>query len=342
MRAAAALIALSVLALTLGTGAAHAQTAGSYTPCEPVAPASLLQVSGASCAEARTLATALVAAPADAAPDVLKTAGWAPLRAQANDDGTAHDLVAIRGASALRIRRPGSGPDLDGWSAGRELIFARGTLVGGKPVPRGAALCTSAFLVRLPRGNLGGLSASHCGGTRKDGRIHRRNVALRRPPQPGIVLGRVRRNVERTQPLDALVLPIPSGRNRPVSAVIDRGLSNPPWRVAGTAQPTSGRMVCFSGRTSGTDQCGQIVGRGARRAERVLSIFAGLLVRCTTITAREGDSGGPVYTAPAPDGTVRAVGITTLVVGRKSRMCFTPLGPVLRTLGASVITNTPA
>jgi hypothetical protein len=337
MRAVAALTVLSALALCATP--ARAQEAGSYTTCEPVAQASVVQVSGASCDEAHRLAAALVAAPAEAAPDVLKAAGWSPLRAQATDDGTEHDLVAIRGVGAVRVRRPGSGPDLDGWSAGRELLFARGELVGGRPVPRGAALCTSAFLVRLPRGNLGGLSAAHCGGTRKDGTVHRRNVALRRPPQPGIVLGRVRRNIERTKPLDALVLPIPSGPNRPISAVIDRGVTRPPWRVAGTAEATSGRRVCFSGRTSGADQCGEIVGNGSRRAERLLSIFAGLLVRCTTISAREGDSGGPVYTAPAGDGTVRAVGITTLVVGSRSRMCFTPIGPVLGTLNASIVTS---
>jgi len=337
MRAVAAPIVLSALALCATP--ARAQVSGTYTPCAPVGEASIVEVSGASCDEARSLATALVAAPADSAPAVLASAGWSALRAQSTDDQTEHDLIAIRGASTVRIRRPGSGPDLDGWSAGRELLFARGKLVGGKPVPNGAALCTSAFVVRMAGGRVGGLSAAHCAGTRKDGTVHRRYVALRRPPQPGIVLGRVQRNIERTKPLDALVLPIPSGPNRPVAAVIDRGISLPPWRIAGAAPSTSGRRVCFSGRTSGADQCGEIVGNDARRAERWLSIFAGLLVRCTSITAHEGDSGGPVYTAPAEDGTVRAVGITTLVFGPRSRMCFTPLGPVLGTLNASILTS---
>lgn len=194
MRTVAALIFLSVLAPCASP--ARAQVPGSYTACEPIAQASIVQVSGASCDDARRVATALVASGPDTALNVLRAAGWSPLRAQATDDNLEHDLVALRGVSTLRIRRPGSGPDLDGWAAGRELVFARGELVGGRPVPRGAALCTSAFLVRLPAGNLGGLSASHCGGTRKDGSVHRRNVALRRAPQPGIVLGRVRRNLE--------------------------------------------------------------------------------------------------------------------------------------------------
>jgi len=61
-------------------------------------------------------------------------------------------------------------------------------------------------------------------------------------------------------------------------------------------------------------------------------------VRCTTIGAREGDSGGPVYTAARDDGTVYAVGITTLVVGPRARMCFTPLEPVLDALNATLVT----
>ena len=70
----------------------------------------------------------------------------------------------------------------------------------------------------------------------------------------------------------------------------------------------------------------------------LLSAFAGTRVRCTTIMAREGDSGGPVYTAARADGTVYAVGITTLVVGARARMCFTPIEPVLAALRATLVT----
>ncbi|MBA3328283.1 MAG: hypothetical protein H0T43_08275 [Solirubrobacterales bacterium] len=133
-------------------------------------------------------------------------------------------------------------------------------------------------------------------------------------------------------------MPIPSGRGRTSNAVVDRGIDMPPWAVAATARPQAGRAVCFSGRTSGTDLCGRIARRSLRGAERALSRLAGLTVRCTTIPAQQGDSGGPVYTAPRPDGTVRAVGIVTLVVGPDSVMCFTPLSPVLRELDARLVT----
>jgi hypothetical protein len=335
MDAARTSVLLAVAAVLVAAPTAGAQSA--YTACEPAGDATIVSVSVATCEEARAVATALADASAADSARVIAAAGWSPLRAATTDDRTAYDLIATRGLAALRIRRRGAAPDLDGWAAGRELLFARGKLVGGKPPPSGAALCTSAFLIALG-GHPGGLSAAHCGGTRSDGTTQRRNAALRRPPQPGIVLGRVQRNVKRTQPLDALVLPVPSGPTRPSAAVVDRGVNRPPWFVAGVAKSTSGRSVCYSGRTSGVDQCGRIVSSGARRAERLLSVFAGTVVRCTTITAREGDSGGPVYTAPRGDGTVYAIGITTLVVGDSARMCYTPITPVLDALHATLAT----
>ena len=36
------------------------------------------------------------------------------------------------------------------------------------------------------------------------------------------------------------------------------------------------------------------------------------------------------------DGTVRAIGIVTLVSGPRQRMCFTPIAPVLQRLGATL------
>lgn len=308
-----------------------------YVGCANVGETSIVQVAGASCADAEAAAAQVVAAPISGSKAALQAAGWTPLRAQSTEGDGEHDLLAVRKRAALRIRRPGGAPNLDGWEAGRELIFARPTLVGGRPVPKGAVVCSSSWLVRIKSGRLGGLSAAHCGGLRSDKTVQRRNVALRRAPQPGIALGRVKRILSRSEPLDALLTPVPSGSNRSRVAVVDRGVSRPPWIVAGLAQPTAGRAVCFTGRTSGIDQCGHIRGRQARGAERELSRDIGTRVRCTSITARQGDSGGPVFTAPRSDGTVRAVGITTLIVGPFRLMCFTPLGPVLDGLNATLV-----
>lgn len=324
-----AAVVATAAALALPAGASAAAT-GTYDGCPPTGDAVIVEVSAASCEDAAAVAVALTGvAPADSAA-VVTAAGWSPVRA-ATAGGEQYDLVAIRGRAALRIRRPGAVPDLDGWAAGRELLLARGTLIPGGRPPRGAVLCTSAFLVRVS-GRLGGLSAAHCGGLRRDGTTQRRNAALRRPPQPGIIVGRVTRNLwRRARSLDALVLPAPLGADRPASAVVNRGVLRPPWFVAGTARPLLGRKVCFTGRTSGVDQCGRIV-----------RSFPGIGLPCTSITAREGDSGGPVYTAPRADGTVRAVGVTTLVYGLLQSMCFTPIGPVLRALDAQLVTAAAA
>jgi hypothetical protein len=301
--------------------------AGKYAHCERAGDAIFLDVSGATCDEARALATALVPVPAADVEAALVAAGWTPLRVAAAAGQNAYDVIATRGLATLLIRRRGDAPDVDGWTAGRELVFARAALVPGAPAPNGAAVCTSAFLILLGT-DPAGLSAGHCADVTKKGATLRRNAALRRPPQPGIVLGSVRRNLmRRARKLDALVLPVPSGPGRPSAAVIDRGLFDPPWFVRGTARPVRGRRVCFTGRTSGADQCGKIV-----------RSYSGTRLPCTTITGREGDSGGPVYTAPAADGTVRAVGITTLVVGLLQSMCFTPIEPILDALNAKLVT----
>jgi hypothetical protein len=333
------ILRVSAALLTFFTAmtASAAALPGEYEPCEVAGDATIVAVAAAPCDDARAVAAALAVAPAADPAAVLRAAGWAPLRAIAAEGGEGHDLIATRGRAALRIRRPGPGPDLDGWSAGRELVFSRGRLVGGEQVPRGSVLCTSAFLIRLA-GRAGGLSAAHCGGLRKDRTTERRNTALRRLPLPGIVLGAVRRNVERTKPLDALVVPVPSGPTRPAAAVVDRGADHAPWFIAGTARPTPGRRVCFSGRTSGIDQCGIILSGAARGSNRIASRLAGTRVICTSITAREGDSGGPVYTSPAADGSVRAVGLTTLVFGLLRTMCFTQITPVLDALRAQLVT----
>lgn len=339
MRPIAPLVA--TLALLALPATAHSAAPGyAYEPCAAVGDASIVAVVGAPCAVAEAVAAQVVAQPTAAAGAALTAAGWTPLRAQSTTDRTAYDLVAVRDGAALRLRRPGAAPDLDGWEAGRELIFARPRIVGGGKVPEGAVACTSAFLVRMPGGRLGGLSAAHCGGLRKDRTVHRRNVGLRRPPQPGIILGRVQQILTRSKPLDALVVPVPLLANRTAIPVVDRGVSRPPWIVTGAQAPVAGEPVCFSGRTTGIDRCGSMSGRRARRAELVVSAFAGTFVRCTTIRAAPGDSGGPVYTEPDAAGRVQAVGIVTLIIVDTKTMCFTPLPEVLDSLGARLVTAT--
>ncbi len=334
----AALKTVTCAAVALLTCAATASAQlGEYDACDPTGDAIVVAVSASTCQAVRPVVAAVTAAPPGQGAARLREAGWKPLRSAATDDGAAFDLVATRGRAALRIRRPGASPDLDGWMAGRELIFARPQLVGGARPPGDAVLCTSAFLITL-RGHPGGLSAAHCGGLRRDGTTNRRNAAMRRPPQAGIVLGRVQRNVRRTRRLDALVLPVPSGDSRPSTAVVNRGLSRPPWFVVGTARPLGKRRVCYTGRTSGVDQCGVILSGDARAINAQASRIANTRVVCTSIIAREGDSGGPVYTRPASNGTVRAVGITTLVFGLFQTMCFTPIEPVLDALNARLVT----
>lgn len=334
-------IRTALLTVALAGGLLPTAVAGAdrrYVRCPAVPDIEFVMVARAPCADAVGLGVAVAASAPAAAATVVAAQGWTPVRARQvpGRSPLVHDLVAMRGTAAVRIRRRGAAPDLDGWAAGRQLLFSRRTIVGGRPVPRDSAFCTSAFLVQLPGGHAGGLSAAHCAGLRRDNTTDLRNAALRRPPAPGIVLGGVRRNLVRSTPLDALVLPVPGGEQRSRSAIIDRGISRPPWAVAGTARTLGGRRVCFTGRRSGIDRCGRLSGRS--RFETFLALRTGLILRCTEIAAREGDSGGPVYTAPRADGTVRALGIVTLIVGIERAMCFTPISPVLDRLGARLAT----
>lgn len=324
--------ALLGLILVLGAAApasaqAPAAPAGGYASCPRAGSAVIVEVGRASCDDARAVALALTGVPPAGVEAALAAAGWTPLRAAATGFDDHYELFATRGRAGLWLRLPGEAPDLDGWMANRPLVFARGQLVPGAPPPAGAVACTSAFLVRVS-GRLGGLSAAHCAALSQRGRTLRRNAALRRPPQPGIVLGTVRRNLARTQRLDVVVLPVPSGAGRPSAAVVDRGILGPPLFVRGTARPRIGQRVCFSGSTSGVDQCGEVVRRYPGVGRRT----------CTSITGREGDSGSPVYTRPAADGTVRAVGVASVVFGPFQSMCFVPIGPVLDALKATLVT----
>lgn len=320
--------ALLASMLLLGVAASASAQAPRYTACPKAGDAMIVDVGGATCEEARAVATALAGVAAADVETVLRGQGWAPLRAAPTGYEESYDLFATRGRAALFLRRRGAAPDLESWTAGRELVFSRRPLVGGQTAPRGSASCTSGFLIRLGR-RLGGLSAGHCAGLTKKRTTLRRNGALRDTRQVRLVLGGVQRNLWRKRRgRDVLVLPAPSGPGRPVAPVVDRGILGPPSFVAGSARPQLGRQVCLTGRTSGIDRCGRIIrsypGTGG--------------IPCTTILASPGDSGSPVYTMPGVDGTVRAVGIAVLVFGPFQSMCFEPIGPVLRALRATLVT----
>jgi hypothetical protein len=303
---------------------------GEYSQCPTAGDALFVEVSNATCGDAQAVAIALTAVPAAGVEAALRASGWTPLYVTPIDVQPAYDVVATRGTATVKLRRSGDAPDIDGWAAGRELLFSRLPLVGGAKPPDDSVLCTSSFLIRLGSSQ-GGLSAAHCGGVRR-GATRRRNAALRRPPLPGIVLGGVRRNLaRRARAIDALVLPVPSGPGRPAADVVQRLYSQPPWFVRGRARPLLGRRVCFSGITSGPDNCGKIIhGFPGTRG-----------LACTTITAREGDSGSPVYTLPSADGTVRAVGIANIVYGILQSMCFVPVDRALAALHATLVTSAP-
>ena len=307
--------------------------------CETAGNATIVGVSGASCDDAPGRRGALAARHrreqrrACCAPPAGR-----PLRAP--PPTAAARTTSSRSAAAPRCASAATAPapDLDGWAAGRELLFARGRLVGGTPPPRGAVLCTSAFLDparRPPR--------------RPERRALRRHAQRRHdaPPQrraaaPAAArassLGRVQRNLARTRPLDALVLPVPSGSGPSVGGVVDRGVARPPWFVAGDGAAARRRRVCYTGRTSGVDQCGEIVGveraapssceRVRRHARALHDDHARARATAAARSTRRR----------AADGTVYAVGITTLVVGLVQTMCFTPIEPVLDALDATLVT----
>ena len=316
------------LCLSLALAASASAETGLFDDCGRAGDAIEVYVSGAACEEARAVAGGLAGTPPAGAEAALAAAGWTPIRARAFTTREVYDIIAVRGLATLLLSFQGAPPDLDGWMGGRELVFSTAQLVPGATPPKGSTLCTSAFLVRLGT-RQAGLSAAHCAGLSKRSRsTRRRNSALRRAPQPGLVLGGVRRNLaRRARPIDVLALPVPSGPGRPSAAVIDRGVLLPPWFVRGRARPLVGREVCFTGITSGPDKCGRII--------RPVPGTRGLT--CTTIPAKSGDSGSPVYTRPAADGTVRAVGIASIVFGVFETMCFVPIEPVLDALDATLV-----
>ena len=167
MRARATLSAAVLLLLALPVRA-QAQV-DAYTPCPLVGGAIVFEVSGTTCEDVTPVVSALLAQAPDAAVSVLAGAGWSALRARRAAADGQHDLIAIRGLATLRLRRSGAAPDLDGWQAGRELLFARKRLVGGRPIPR------------LITGKAGRFAPGVMGSTSASSRLERVRILCTRP-----------------------------------------------------------------------------------------------------------------------------------------------------------------
>jgi hypothetical protein len=200
--------------------------------------------------------------------------------------------------------------------AGQHVNFYRG---------RGASACTAAWIVRRG-GRLFGLTAGHCA---RRSEIAVRVRGLDAPPRRP--LGPVVWNGDARGGPDALAFAVGSAT---VNQAVERG-TKLPWTVTGwrpTAAQRSGLRVCFSGRTTGRERCGTVVQPRFRRGRRRLV--------CTDLRLRDGDSGGPVYTAPA-DGAVEALGIVT---GSRTNIppfthgegCYTPIQGILSAFGATL------
>jgi hypothetical protein len=264
----------------------------------------------------------------------LERLGWAVRRVeQMRVDGVAvHRVSATGRGKRISYVRPGGAPEVDGsiYRAGQTLEF-----------DRTGTTCTSAFVLRLRGdGSLVGLSAGHCsegpayappqhpGGPP----IYVTDTVTRERRKATTTLGPVRTNthIQEAGP-DGLVFAL---GNVPFAAQeIDRGARSP-HRVTGVlplSRQREGRVVCFSGATSGIDRCGRIDGASTWFGRRVIC------ARGRGQLSDHGDSGGPVYTRPVA-GRVRAVGIVTRssIGGRLRDMCYTPIQDLLEGLYAQL------
>jgi hypothetical protein len=188
------------------------------------------------------------------------------------------------------------GAPISTYRAGRHLTIIDQT--GSAPPTR----CTAAFAITTDKG-ASGLTAAHCatGNDPHTGDLVLLELGGREPRNRYAVMGVVAATLAKAfddrdavaKGTDAQMFPL--GDN-PYEQVIARG-NKTPWKVTGTL-PTilqdEGIRVCFAGRTSGADRCGEITGSMKH-------------LKCTDIKVRGGDSGGPVYTR-ARNGKTRAVG----------------------------------
>ena len=269
---------------------------------------------------------------------LLRTAGWAPLRAAANDDPNVHDIVATRGHAALRIRRPGAAPDLDGWAAGRELLFAR-PLARRRPA---AAAGSGRLHVGLPDQPAWSSGRAQRRALRWSAQGRHDAPAQRRAAPAAAAGDRARRRAaqrpaheaaRRARRAGAVGSDATGGRgHRSRRRRVRRGSSSAPHvRRPGAASASAGaRAASTSAASSSTAP--PPAPTASRAGARARTCSAPRSRRAAATAA------GPSTPRPRADGTVRAVGITTLVFGLFQTMCFTPLSPVLDALNAQLVT----
>jgi hypothetical protein len=189
--------------------------------------------------------------------------------------------------------------------------------------------CTAAFAITTAEG-VSGLTAGHCA---TGNRTHTGDAVFLEIGDQNVWLGTVAATLAKgyddrgaVNGTDAQMFPI---GDHPYEQVIARG-NKTPWKVRGTLRTIlqdPGTKVCFAGRSSGADQCGEIRTGGVKH------------LKCTDIEARRGDSGGPVYTR-ARNGKTLAVGIVSLTARTRfwqdGGMCYEPIEQVLDGLDAKL------
>lgn len=289
----------------------------------------LISVRGSiGCDELRGELAAVLLAPDERV--ALEVRGWRVLRVHRfRADGVGlHQVWAAQGGKRISYVRRGS-----------QLRLGRSVYRAGQSLgfPRTGTTCTSAFVLRLPvDGTLLGLTAGHCSSypffsasgvfeTENVDRVigFRRTRAVLGPAVSNAYAG--------GDGPDAMQFALHGAGL--AAQEVDRG-NRAPRRVIGVLpqnRQRKGRAVCFTGITSGIDQCGRIHGQ---------STFPNPVpVICARgVRSRDGDSGGPVYTRPNRRGEVRAVGVLsrTSVGGLGRDMCYTPIQTILERFGAEL------
>jgi hypothetical protein len=271
----------------------------------------------------------------------LEQAGWRMVRLDhLRIDGVdLHQLWAAKGKRRVIYVRRGRDAIVDQFGEqrpyrpGQNLGFYRSPGVAGQ-----SWTCTGGYVLRQRvGGQLVGLTAGHCsnypfydGGAWQTEDAERQDIFLGQPRHQ--VLGAVISNTEPSESgPDALVFAL--DRVPLAAQQIEQG-SLTPLRVTGwvpTRRQRNGMRVCFTGRTSGLEECGRIYDRLFEGTRRLV---------CAHVKTDSGDSGGPVYTRPR-DGAARAVGIVKAsrrFFGRGD-LCYTPIETVLEVFGATLPTG---